>query len=341
MHLYVTEQGARLSKSGAHLVVSKAGEPLNETLLQSVESVLLFGSVQSSSEALKALMDVGADVSFFTRDGRLKGKVVANSSNNVGLRLCQYDVFRNKVASVEIVRNIVLRKLENGLKVLDLYNANEHNPFKFENRLEVLKNIERVRLYEGSDKNVLRGYEGYGAKLYFENFAKCLMHGVPFNGREYHPCKDPVNALLSLGYSLVASSLQSLIESYGMDPAIGFLHEPSYGRVSLAYDLLEEFRHPFVDRLVLKVLNRKLIGVDDFEFRDGEGAPGQLFLKPTAMRAFIRSYEEFCDSANRACKDDCEISWRGVLRQRVEAFRRMLLEGANEPLVWSPLLEAA
>jgi len=330
MHLYITEQGTRLSKRGNHLLLAKGGEVLKEVLFDDIEGAMLFGAVNPTSDALSALLSSGSDVSFFSSNGRLKGRLVSNVGKNVGLRLLQYDAFRDEGRSFDIAKGFVLRKIENGIKVLNSYNVNAHNPFKFENRALLEKNLEQIRQLSNGDKNTLRGYEGYGAKLYFENFAKCLMHGIDFKGREYRPCKDPVNTLLSLGYTFVANSLESLIESYGLDTAIGFLHEPSYGRASLAFDLLEEFRHPFVDRLVLKLLNCKLINRNDFE--KNEGTEG-LRLKPSAMRTFIRVYEEFCDSSNRICKDNGEVSWRKVFRQRVESFRGLLLDSHETPFV--------
>jgi CRISP-associated protein Cas1 len=341
MHLYVTEQGARLNKQGGHLRITKGGELLDDVLFSDVESVVLFGAVQPTSEAMFGLLENGSEVAFMTRSGHYRGRLVSGSGKNVLLRLAQYDAFRDRAKSVKIAKGYIRRKLENGQCVLDAYGRNARNPFLFEERDAYVRAIDSVRNWEGYDLDELRGLEGNAARIYFGAFARCLMHGVAFPGRVYYPSTDPVNALLSFGYSLVARELESLLELYGFDPCLGFMHAPSYGRRSLSLDLLEEFRHPLVDRLVLTLFNKRILCEDDFEERaDADCRKGGLYLKRDSVCVFIRHYEEFCDSANRIYKDSGEISWRRVMRLRVEAFRRALLDGTDvEPFECGGLVE--
>lgn len=329
MHLYVSEQGARLCKSGTHLVVSKGLETLDDVLLDDVESVALFGSVQMTTEALNALQERGTDISFLSRGGHFRGRVVSGVSKNVYLRLRQYEAFRDLNRSFGLARGTVLRKLENGLLVLDAFNYNSHNDFSFEERDEYVKNLNRVRELAVPDRDALRGYEGYGAKLYFQAFARCLKQGVNFPGRVYYPSTDPVNALLSFGYSLVARNLEGLLEACGLDPSIGFFHELNYGRASLSLDLMEEFRHPLVDRMVLTLFNKRIIAEDDFELRLDENKPGQLYLKRDAMRIFVRHYEETLETPCKLVKEFPNLTWRGLLKLRVENYRKALLEESD------------
>jgi len=326
MHLYVTEQGTRLNKCGEHLVVQRNGCSIDDVLLSEVDSLSLFGALYPTTDAILALLDRGVEISLLSRGGHFKGRIVPSMGKNVPLRLKQYDAFCNPEISFEIARGCVVRKLRGGLLLLSSYSYNAHNDFCFTERAEFLENLERLRLYTGNDKDVLRGYEGLGAKLYFQAFARCLKHGIGFPGRKYYPSTDPVNALLSFGYSFVARNMESLLESVGIDPAIGFLHEPSYGRASLALDMLEEFRHPFVDRLVLGLFNRRYIVPDDFENRAEEGTSGQLYLKPDAVKVFIRAYEEQCEAPNRTYADYRDLSWRQVFRRRVESLRQSLMK---------------
>ena len=337
MHLYVTEQGTRLNKCGGHLVVQRDGSTIDDILLSEVDSLSLFGAVHPTTDAMLALLDKGTDIAFLSSGGRYRGRLVSSIGKNVPLRLCQYDAFRNRERAFELAKACIVRKLENGLRVLDAYSKNSHNSFRFENREEYLRNLNAVRELQGFDRDVLRGYEGNGARIYFANFSHCLNCGIEFPGRKYHPSTDPVNALLSFGYTLAARSLESLLESYGMDPMLGYLHEPSYGRNSLAQDMLEEFRHPLVDRLVLFLFNRRILTTEDFEQRSEEDSSGQLFLKPTKMRIFLKHYEEYMERPNGIYQGLANLPWRSVMRLRVEAFRRMLLEGIEmTDLQWNP-----
>lgn len=340
MNLYVTEQGARICKRGGHLLVCKGDSVLEDSLLESVESLVLFGTAQPSVDVMMSLMENGSEISFLSRGGHFKGRMVPGVCKNVPLRIKQYDAFRDPEISFRIAKGCIERKLAGGLLLLDSYHRNVHNDFCFEERADYLLNMERLRAYEGPEKESLRGYEGFGAKLYFQAFARCLKHGVAFPGRVYYPSVDPVNALLSFGYSFVARSLESLLEVAGIDPAVGFLHELSYGRSSLALDLLEEFRHPFVDKLVLSLFNKRHIVPEDFETRDDESRPGQLYLKPDAVKVFIRGYEDLCESPNRVFADYKDLTWRDVFRKRVENLKRSLVDGAIDASAdWKLLME--
>jgi CRISPR-associated protein Cas1 len=335
MYLYITEQGARLSKKLDHLIVSKGDEVIDEVLFKDVEAAILFGSIHPTTDAMMALVENGAEVAFLSQGGHFKARLVASTGKNSPLRMKQYDCFCDPVKAKNLAREYVHRKLENGFKVLEAYSYNTNNPFHFDERESYLNNLESVKAWDGDEPDTLRGLEGLGARYYFQGFARCLMHGIEFPGRKYYPSTDPVNALLSFGYSFVARELESLIESYGLDPHIGFYHTPSYGRASLSLDLVEEFRHPLVDRLVLRLFNREIITAKDFERQSGSDKPEQLYLKRDAVRLFVRHYEEFCDSSNRIYKDFKEISWRRILRLRVEALRRALLDDQEvEPFTW-------
>ena len=339
MHLYVMEQGARICKRAEHLIISKGECVLDDVTLDSVESLALFGSVQPTSEVMSALLANGVEISLLSRGGHFKGRVVPSVCKNVPLRIKQYDAFRNPEISFEFAKGCIERKLLGGLHVLDSYNYNAHNDFCFAERDDYLLNLERLRKCR-DNKESLRGYEGYGAKIYFGAFARCLKNDIQFPGRAYYPSTDPVNALLSFGYSFLTRHFESLLESMGMDPAIGFLHEVSYGRSSLALDMLEEFRHVFVDRLVLNLFNKRYIVPEDFEPREEEGKSGQLYLKSDAARVFISNYEEFCESPNKVFEGCKEATWRQVFRRRVECLRRFFMENATEESFdWNLLME--
>lgn len=339
MNLYITEQGTNIRKQGNHLLLTKSGRLLGDYIISEISSVNIMGAVSISSDAMASLNHAGACVAFLDRAGRFKGKYASQTAKNVHLRLAQYDAFRDPQESFEIARGFVVSKLRHGIALLNACDKNPHNPFRFGARDAMQKSLQSVEDYVGPDKNILRGIEGNAARIYFSCFAQCLMNGIEFPGRKFHPCTDPVNSLLSLGYAFTAKRIETLLETYGFDPAIGYLHEPEYGRPSLALDILEEFRHPLVDRLVLKIFNRKFIGIADF-IRKGESADSPLQLTRDGMAAFIRHYEEFCDSPNRVVPGNEGASWNSLMRLRVGELRRRLL-GKKDSFVEISKQEAA
>jgi CRISPR-associated protein Cas1 len=110
---------------------------------------------------------------------------------------------------------------------------------------------------------------------------------LKFDKRTRRPPKDPVNALLSFGYSLITNEIHSLVAGHGFDPFIGYLHGMSYGRPSLALDLVEEFRQPIVDRFTLRIINHKIITREDFTNREGG-----IYLSDSGRKRYFEHYDK-------------------------------------------------
>lgn len=325
MHLHVTDQDIRANKQGNHIRLTREGELVGDFLIDDIDTAAFYGTARPTTEALLAMLDSGTDITFLSRGGRVKGRMVSEIGKNAKLRLSQYQACSDTLRSFKFAKEIILRKAKNGLALLNAYSKNPHSDFKFTERRKMQA---AIRAIEKCDSNIdkLRGYEGSCAKIYFEDFGKCIngSTGITFSGRQYRPCKDPVNVLLSLGYTFVARETESLLVSYSFDPMLGFMHTLEYGRASLALDIMEEFRHPLVDRLVLRLINQRIITADDFEFRTEE-SDCSLNLKRTAFGKFLKYYEETCDSPNRICIGSETLTWRALMRNRVEALRRNLL----------------
>jgi len=143
-------------------------------------------------------------------------------------------------------------------------------------------------------------------------------------GRKKHPAIDPLNALLSLTYTLLMHELTALLEGAGLDPYLGFLHQLDYGRPSLALDLMEPFRHPVADRLVLTLVNRGIVTAEDF--RSAGDRPG-VFLTPGTMKKYFAEYERWM--LNRPVSPESNVSkpsFRDVLKAEVEHLAAALRE---------------
>jgi CRISPR-associated protein Cas1 len=148
----------------------------------------------------------------------------------------------------------------------------------------------------------LMGQEGTAAKAYFAVFRAGLRAELAFGQRSRRPPQDPVNALLSLGYSLLTANLMTALEIVGLDPYCGFFHGPSaYGRPALALDLMEEFRPIVVDSVVLTLVNKRMLGATDFENRVEEDPPGSaeagVYLTRRGLRVFFEQYSRRLNTA--------------------------------------------
>ena len=168
-----------------------------------------------------------------------------------------------------------------------------------------------------------------------------------FNGRNRRPPRDPVNALLSFVYTLLTNEVLSAISACGLDPYMGSLHEVSYGRPSLACDLVEEYRSFLGDRLVLGLINRKIIQTDDFVYRRNSPstytdeaemkAKRPVEMKPAILRAFISAYEEMMKRRIVYPAQERKLTYRGLILEQVRSFGQFLQDPsqAYQPFIWS------
>jgi len=280
--LYVTEQGARLEKEYRRLLVTRDDKVLMAVPLARVSEVVLIGRVGATTPALLMLLDAGAPLSFLTRDGRLRGRLTTPVAGNLPLRQAQYARSRDPVFCLQVARCIVDGKLRN-TRTLAYRLCRSHPELEREN----LSAIERAitRLPGAQNMAGLRGMEGLAARIYFGLWRRALRPEFASDRRTRRPPRDPANALLSLGYTLLTQNLMAACEVVGLDPYDGFFHADKYGRPALSLDLVEEFRGVVVDSVVQTVINRGMIAPKDFVQR-GEG----IYLTSGGLRRFLAAY---------------------------------------------------
>lgn len=284
--LYVFKEGSYLRKEGERLKVTFEKRVIADVPLLNVTQVALFGPIQISTQALAALLQRNIDVVFLTKAGRFKGRVEGVLSKNSILRKAQLRASENEEKCVEIAKKLVFGKLCN-MKTLLLRHCRQgvEEPMNksIEQINESLKKLEKAKSLEE-----VRGSEGTGSSFYFYAFKYFLKKdNFSFQGRLRRPPRDPVNALLSFGYTLLFKDMVSICELVGLDPYVGFLHSIKYGKASLALDLMEEWRPVIVDTLVLSLINKGKIKADDFE----ESSVLGVKIKEQAKKSFVEAYE--------------------------------------------------
>jgi len=319
--LYLTEQGAELHKDGLRLKVEKAGRILAEVPFEQVESVNIFGYLQLSAQVIEVLLEREIETAFFTLNGRLKGQLTPAKAKNAHLRFAQFQKAQEAGAALQIAKIIVQGKIANSQKLMQKFLHN-HPGLELNAALTALQEA-GVKAEKAGNKEELLGIEGAAARAYFQAFAKMVLNGMQFPGRQKRPPREPVNALLSFGYVLVGSEIQSLLDGLGFDPYIGFFHALDYGRPSLALDLLEEYRAAVVDRFVLYLLNNRILTAEDFENTPEQG----VRLKREAGKVFFKEYEKHM---NRLFSDpdyEGKQSFRTIFRLQAHRLAAQLTEG--------------
>ena len=286
--LYVVEQGAKIKKESRRLVVVKDEQELQSVPLFKVDQVLIFGNVGVTTPALTWLMSQNIDVVFCDQHGSFRGRVVGQASGHSQLRRFQYRRVDTPLFAMNTARAIVQAKLRNCRTLLLRYQRRLEQPDLAAAADRLAGIIERTGRVQ--TVNSLLGVEGIGAAVYFEALPRLFKHEAwSFTKRTRRPPADPVNVLLSFGYTLLARQLEAAVERVGLDPYLGFLHAESYNRPSLALDLMEEFRPIVVDSVVLRCLNSELITPANFSTQDDAERP--VLLDEAGRNRFIQEFE--------------------------------------------------
>jgi len=288
--LYVTTQKAYLRKEGQSVVVSIEKKDRLRLPIHTLDGIVCFGAVSMSPYLMFHCAENNVSVSFLSEHGRFLARVCGPVSGNVLLRRAQYAAYDTPQQAVSIARNILLGKLANSRTVLHRA-IRDHGPDdELESARKRITNfIQRMQVTDNIE--ALRGSEGEVAATYFAAFPHLITtkdEAFAFTTRNRRPPTDPVNALLSFAYMLLAHDCRSALEGVGLDPQVGFLHTIRPGRPSLALDLMEEFRAFLADRLVLSLINRRQIQSKDFI----DSAGGAVTLTDPARKELLQAWQK-------------------------------------------------
>ncbi len=327
--LYVSQPGAWVRRTGRRLVVGTAEGAQETVRLRDLERVVLVGNTQLTGAALGALLDAGVETVLLSSTGRLRGRLAPAEGKNVFIRQAQFQRQQDPEYRLRMARVLVEGKIRNSRALLQQHSW-DHPEAELAEALDRLEAI-RQRVESQETLAALLGTEGEAAQTYFGVLGRLIHSDLCFGGRSRRPPRDPVNAALSFGYTLVLGELVGAVAAAGLDPQVGLLHELDYGRPSLALDLLEEFRQPLVDRLVLSLVNRQVLRKEHFEGRDHGG----VFLNDAGRPRFLDFYHravtaEFHDRASGE-----QTCFRRLLRRQAARMRQAVTEGTEyRPVSW-------
>ncbi|MEA3349686.1 MAG: type I-D CRISPR-associated endonuclease Cas1d [Chloroflexota bacterium] len=341
--LHVTEPYTLIKKDGDTLLVHI---PANEELeresskvrvpLIKVDEVVILGDSTVTSPALGAMLDQRIAITFLTRYGTFRGRLVPSFSRNSLLRLAQFRAHENPKQSLKFAKQFVIGKLSNLRTILLRSNRkmDDSEVTRSANSLDgVIQQVKKLesdgspppdpgKPQSGTAWGSLQGLEGAGTGRYFAVFDR-LLRGDPkmrFNGRNRRPPRDPVNALLSYGYTLLMHQCAAALQLVGFDPYIGYLHSSQYSKPSLALDLMEEFRGPVIDSVVLTVVNNKIITSADFQTE-----MGSCRIEDDPRRTYLRKYEA---RLNTEIKHPI-FGYKATYRRCIELQARLLAKTIN------------
>lgn len=330
--LYLIEQGSKLARDGRRLVVTKEGQTLAQAATIQISQVIVYGNIQITTPALRLLLDEGIEVVLLSEHGKFYGRVVGAPSAHGGLRVAQALRSQDAAFTLRTAQAMVLGKVHNIKVFLQRY-ARRLESAAVRNAAESVGALV-ARVPRTTTLNSLRGVEGQASAIYFGVWKELLKPPWRFPKRVRRPPGDPVNVLLSFGYTILLQNVLGAVLTAGLDPYVGFLHAISYNRPSLALDLMEEFRPLIVDSVVLRCLNNAITTEAHFCESDGEYP---ILLNDEGRRLFIRELEtRFTQSFKHPVSGE-QTTYRQLFLLQSYALARTL-DGPPGGPVYSPFL---
>jgi CRISPR-associated protein Cas1 len=310
--LVIQKPGAQVGISGEEIVVKVKNEVVRKLPGRQVRAIYCYGAIQLTAQAVSACLELGIDVAYFSPAGRYLGALCGLPASGVDARRGQYRLFELPGVRLQLAREAIRAKIHNQ-RVMLMRNGDVPE--------RVLKLMIHFRDAAESARELteLLGIEGNAAALYFEQFESMLKKREDWNfdwrGRNRRPPRDPVNALLSLGYSMLAKELTGVCHAVGLDPFLGFMHQPRYGRPALALDLMEEFRPLVADSVAISIVNRGELGPEDF-IRSANGT----FLNERGRKVFWEAWFRRLDTE----VSHPEFGYKMAYRRMLEVQARQL-----------------
>lgn len=342
--LYLNSQGYRVGCKAEVITVKAKESTIDEIRIRDLSHVALFGNIQMSTQAIRTLCDSEIPITYFSMGGWFYGITRGHSLKNIFLRMEQFRLAANETACLALARQFVRGKIRNHRTMLMRNHVEPPAP-----AIARLKNAANDALAADSIASLL-GIEGAAANLYFQNFSGMIKgdddhlpglepppgsNTIPalnfdFTHRNRRPPADPVNAMLSLAYSLLAKDCTLAALTVGFDPYLGFYHQPRFGRPALGLDLMEEFRPLVAESTVLTCINNRIITENDFV-----QAGNAVNLSAVGRKRFFQAYEQRMSSLITHPIFDYKVSYRRALELQARLLARTL---TGEIATYTPLL---
>lgn len=322
--IYIREQGSMLVKRGERIAVMKNSRTLLEIPLANVDNIAVIGNIQVTTQVLLMLMEQGVDISYFTYSGKYVGHAAADMSKNIFLRFAQYELYHDMDRRLQLAKTIVRNKVENQIALIENFRWNgEYDWYPDVKRMrELLKSLEGKKT-----SNEILGVEGMCSNIYFGTFGHMFKCRIRFEGRNRRPPRDPINVILSLAYTFLTKEICAAMDAESFEMYLGFLHGIRYGRKSLALDIIEEFRQPVVDRMVIRMFNKGMITEFDF---DDEG--DQILLNKDGFSSFCSYYEKWMHDKSF---NNGQSSFNDVIRQQIAQLKKSIQRHEDYvPFAW-------
>lgn len=353
--IYLVANKGRLGKKGQTLSLQMDEKTTKVIFPYRTEQLVLIGNIDISTPALKMLMHHRINTVFVNKNGKFNGKLIFNKGKNVFLRQKQFKLIEDPDFVLAMAKSIAAGKIHNQFVFMQRIRRERHVA-------EVSEQVERVkdildRLPYAESVDTVRGLEGAAARAYFSTFKYAIVPDwAHFPGRSMNPPKSNVNAVLSFLYTLILNRVEAALETIGLDPYVGFLHAMEYGKTSLAFDMMEEFRVPLSDTLTVSMFNLGVLNESDFrevnfspeddEFPLDAELPSEeekatankthgILLTQEGLRKVIPQFEKKLESKIMHALSDKRLNYKQIIFAQASHLKRVI---QGEERTYKPFL---
>lgn len=308
--IYLTEHGLSLKKDGGYLTIHRENAILNEIPLETITDITIVDTVQVSAAVLKELLSRSIPLIWLSSQGYLRGYLASPSNQRVSKHHQPFKLLDNFLFYTQIASRVIESKIHNQIVIL-------RRQSRYKKDVDISKSLSILQRFKDyasacSSNEKLIGYEGIASKTYFQALGQLMPEIFIFTERSKRPPRDPVNALLSFGYTILYNELLAIVLSEGLHPYVGFLHKIRDRHPSLVSDLIEEWRAPLIDSLVLNLIKKQI--TPDMFTSNEKGC----FLLKEGRKLFLEAYHTKLMTTNTYTGQ--ERTFRNALRKQCRDY---------------------
>ncbi len=318
--LYLTKHGSVLGKEYERFVIKYKGKIIKTIPAIHVDQIMVYGNAQLTTQVMQFCLQQRIPIYLLSSKGRFYGVVDSFDTEPVLLHKAQFLRADDPLFCFSLAQAIIKGKIANSRLILKRQARHKQAP-AFVRASEQLGTLLR-QLPNATSLEQLRGYEGSAARIYFQSLAATLAVQWGFTRRVKNPPTDPINALLSYGYTLLFHNIYSLLRVRGLNPHVGYLHPMRMGHPALASDMMEEFRAIVVDTVVFNLVFNEKITLNDFIFSEDNDSP--CLLTPEARKVFIKHIEAKMNAHIRHPKTHLKLDYRRCMAHQINHLARVI-----------------
>lgn len=318
--LYLFKQGSVIHKIAGKFEVRHGNKVLQKIPITQVDSIMCFGAIHMTRAVIIACFKQAMPIVMMSKSGKYQGIIRPDMAMDKILHNRQLSSHNDPLPNAKL---IVAAKLQNSLTMLRRYLRYRQSELKRPQALLSSLSKLKKRLVLCKSLNSLRGIEGNSARIYFTALRSMIPEQWHFTTRNRQPPQDPVNAMLSLGYTILFNNIYAFIMLRELTMEYGYLHAHYHKQPALALDMMEPFRSVIVDAVVLKLICNEILHPDDFHYENQA-----CLLTTKAKKLFVTTMEQQMSKQLRYEALCIKTDYRRIMDLQVLLLKQSLLSDA-------------